>query len=176
MTIPYATSGQLGVNLATVYPAQATALYPYTQTIPFQLGQQITAADNSVWTFVQFGVGGVTGLGYVVTVDEAFGAVMLSTSNDLYGKNVAVAPAAASATNYGWVQVYGTCDDIRCEQDALANSILGPTADAGQIDDAAATGLFIRGLILTTARGATDGNAPGVLNYPVIDTRPAPAT
>ena len=176
MTIPYGNNGTLGVNLATVYPAQATALYPYTQTIPFELGQMAQGTDGSMWTFVQFGTGGVTGLGYVVTFDQAFAAVMLSTDNDVYGKKVGVAPAAASATNYGWVQVYGTCDDIRCEQDALANSILGPTADAGQIDDAAATGLFIRGLTLTTARGGTDGNAPGVLNYPVVDTRPAPAT
>jgi hypothetical protein len=176
MTIPYATSGQLGVNLATVYPAQSTSLYPYTQTIPFALGQQITATDNSVWTFVQFGTGGVTGLGYVVTFDQAFAAVMLSTDNDIYGKKVGVAPAAAVATDYGWVQVYGTCDDIRCEQDALANAALGPTADAGQVDDAAATGLFIKGMTLTTARGGTDGNAPGILNYPVIDTVYEPET
>ena len=176
MTIPYATSGQLGVNLATIYPAQSTDLYPYTQTVPFQLGQQVTATDNSVWTFVQFGSGGVTGLGYVVTFDEAFAAVMLSTSNDVLGEKVGVAPAAASATDYGWVQVYGTCDDIRVEQDALANALLGPTADAGQLDDAAATGLYVQGLILTTARGGTDGNAPGVLNYPIVNTRPAPAT
>lgn len=175
MTIPFATSGQLGANLSQVVTPSTTG-YPYSPDANFKVGQQITATDGSVWTYVLYGVGGSTGLGYVVTFDEDFLAVMLSTSTDIYGQKVGVSPAVAAAGDYGWVQVYGTCDDIRCEQDALADSILGPTATDGQIDDAAATGLFIRGLTLTTARGGTDGNAPGVLNYPVVDTRPAPAT
>lgn len=171
MTIPYGNSGALGVNFAQVYTANSssTGLYPYASGVPFELGQLAQGTDGSMWVFVVYSTGGSTGLGYVCTYDQAFSAVMLSTDNDIYGKKVGVSPAAATAAQYGWLQVYGTCDDIRCEQDALANATLGPTADPGQVDDAALTGLFIKGMTLTTARGASDGNAPGVLNWPVID-------
>lgn len=173
MAYPFATSGALGVNVTQV-DSPSTSLYPYEPDAQFKLGQQITASDGSVWTYCILGTGGVTGAGYVLTYDEDFLAVMLSTSNDVYGQKVGVAAAAASEDDYIWVQVFGTCQAIRVEQEALADSILGPTSDAGQLDDAAASpALFVRGLVITTTNGLADGNQPGLLNYPVIDTRPA---
>lgn len=171
MTIPFVTSGQLGINLSELY-VPSSGLYPYvTNNQQFALGQQITALDNSVWVYVLFGVGGVTGLGYSVVIDEAFGAVMMSNSVGGLGDKIGVAPVAAAAGSYGWVQVYGTCDDIRVSASCAANVPLASTATAGELDDATGTGTKnITGIILTTARAASAGNAPGMLNYPVIGT------
>jgi len=171
MTIPYVTSGQLGVNLSAVY-TPSTDLYPYsTNNQQFTLGQQITAADNSVWVYVLYGTGGSTGLGYVVTFDEDFLAVMMSNSVGALGDKVGVAPAAALAGDYGWVQVYGTVDAIQVLASCAANVALASTTTDGALDDATGSNTKnISGIILTTARAASQGNAPGVLNYPVIGT------
>ncbi len=165
MTIPYGNSGVLGVNFAQVYSV-STTLYPYTADIPFNLGQISTATDGSQWIFVRYGTGGATGLGYVCVYDEDFLAVMASSSVGGIGDKVGVAPAAATIGQYGWLQVYGTCDDIRVFTSCAANTVLGTTANAGEIDDTVATH-NISGIVLTTARGASPGNAPGVLNFPV---------
>jgi hypothetical protein len=171
MTIPFVTSGQLGVDLSAVYSPESS-LYPYvSDNQQFKLGQQVTAADNSVWVYVLFGVGGVTGLGYAVVFDEAFGAVMMSNSVGGLGDKIGIAPAVAASGDYGWVQVYGTCDDIRVSASCAANVPLASTVTAGELDDAVGTGTKnITGIILTTARAASAGNAPGSLNYPIIGT------
>jgi len=168
MTIPYGNSGVLGVNFAQTYSVSST-LYPYTADIPFNLGQISQGTDGSQWIFVKYGTGGVTGLGYVCVYDEDFLAVMQSTSTGAIGDKIGVAPAAATIGQYGWLQVYGTCDDIRVFTSCAANVALGSTANAGEIDDTITT-KALAGIWLTTARGASQGNAPGVLNFPYIST------
>lgn len=172
MTIPFATSGQLGVDLSAVY-VPGTALYPYvTDNGSFKLGQQITASDNSVWTYVVLGTGGTTGPGFVVVFDEDFLAVMMSNSVGGIGDKIGVWPGvAAAAGSYGWVQVYGTCDAIQVLASANPNVALASTTTAGALDDSVANPTInITGIVLTTARAASQGNAPGVLNYPVVGT------
>lgn len=171
MTIPYGNSGALGVNFAQVYTpnSSTTGLYPYASGVPFALGQLVTATDGSVWVFVKYGTGGSTGLGYVCVYDEDFLAVMQSTSTGAIGDKIGVSPATATVDQYGWLQVYGTCDDIRVTASCAANVALGSTASPGQIDDTITTHA-VAGIWLTTARGGTDGNAPGVLNYPYVST------
>ncbi|MGM4987417.1 hypothetical protein [Tardiphaga sp. 841_E9_N1_2] len=170
MTIPYANGGGLGANYAQVY-STSSSLYPYVGDIPFQVGQLSEGTDGSKWIFVKFGTGGVTGLGYVCTYDEDFLAVMMSNSVGGLGDKLGVAPAAALINQYGWLQVYGTCDDIRVSASCAANVVLASTVTAGEIDDAVATPTKnITGIVLTTARAASAGNAPGELNWPVIGT------
>lgn len=141
----------------------------------FELGTLMLGQGGKVYVYVQAS-GAITGDGYVVTMDGSFQAAMLTTSNDAAGDKVGVVECAFADDEYGWAQVYGPCG-IRTEQDALANSFLGATSDAGQVDDAAATGLYVDGMILETATGGADAvNTTGVLNWPVIATRPAPAT
>jgi hypothetical protein len=71
------------------------------------------------------------------------------------------------AGTYGWVQIYGACN-IQVAASCAANVRLNTTATAGQIDDDGTGGAFaISGAILTTAREASAGLAPGMLNYPV---------
>ncbi len=171
MAIPYATSGQLGVNLSDTY-LPSTSLYPYPSVnSQFKLGQQVIAQDNSVWVYLLAGSGGVTGLGYVVVFDEDFLAVMMSNSAGGLGDKIAVAPVAAAAGTYFWGQVYGTCDDIHVLASCNPNVALASTVTPGAIDDTVTTPTKnITGIILTTARAASEGNAPGVLNWPVVGT------
>jgi hypothetical protein len=139
-----------------------------------RVGQTFTDEDGKVYLAVQLGTGGVTGAGYVVTIDESFEAVMLTTSNDADGDQIGVALGAGIEDDFGWVQVYGPAS-VQSEQDALANSFLGATSDAGQVDDAAATGLYIDGIVFRTATPDSDGlNATAFLSWPRIATRMEP--
>lgn len=171
MTIPYATSGQLGIDLSAVQVLSTTG-YPYgNDTSGFTLGQQITASDNSVWVYIKYGTGGSTGLGYVIVFDEDFLGVMMSNDTGALGDKIGIAPAAALVNNYGWVQVYGTCDAIQVAASAAANVALASTSAStpGVIDDAVGSlTKNITGIVLTTARAASQGNAPGELNWPVV--------
>ncbi len=170
MTIPFATSGQLGVNLSDIY-VPSTTLYPYvTDNLQFKLGQQLTASDNSVWTYVVLGTGGATGAGFVMVFDEDFLAVMMSNDVGAIGDKVGVWPGiAAVAGSYGWVQVYGTCDAMQVLASANPNVALASTTTAGALDDSVSNPTKnITGVVLTTARAASQGNAPAVLNYPVV--------
>lgn len=166
MTIPFVTSGQLGVDLSAVYSPSAS-LYPYkSDNQQFAVGQQVTALDGSVWTYIKAGVGGVTGLGFVVVFDEDFLGVMMSNSVGGIGDKIGVAPAAALVGDNLWVQVYGTCDAIQSSAALAANTALTSGAVAGVMTTAGTHA--ITGIVLTTARGAGQGNAPGELNYPTI--------
>ncbi len=118
---------------------------------------------------MQAGAGGVTGPGFVVIIDEAYTALMVSTSNDARGDLAGVAPAAIAASSFGWVQVKGPAD-VQVAASCAANVRLNTTATAGQIDDDGTAGAIqVQGIYLTTARGGSAGTAPGVLNYPFFD-------
>ena len=154
---------QIGVDVTAWYTADEMKANGRS----FKLGSTHTTYDGKVYVFVQLGTGGVTGDGYVCAIGEDYQAVMLSTSTDAAGDMVGVAEAAGSEDDYGWLQVYGACG-IRTEQDALANAKLGATADAGQVDDAGATGsIYIEGMTLGTATGGADAvNTTGFLSWP----------
>ena len=143
----------------------------------FLLGNRFNSHDGKVYEFVQLGTGGVTGDGYVCSIGEDGQAVMVDTdtaSTMLEGDRIGVAEGAGSDNDYGWLQVYGPCG-IRSEQDALANKKLAPTADAGQVDDAPAVGLFINGMHFGTATAGADAvNTTGFLNYPTVEIQMEP--
>lgn len=137
----------------------------------FALGNRYESTDGKVYVFCQAD-GAITGDGYVVSIDEAFQAIMTDTDTAATvaaGKRVGVAECAFDDNDYGWVQIYGPCG-IRTEQDAAANGKLAPTADAGQVDDAGSVGTkFVEGMYLGTATGGADAvNADGYINYPYI--------
>lgn len=160
------TIGQnaIGAVFTETFTAGTVNAYP-----PFELGTMMWDAGKC-YVYVQAS-GAITGDGYVVTIDSAFQAAMLTSSNDAYGLKIGVADTDFADNDYGWVQVYGPCG-IRTEQDAAANARLAATADAGQVDDAAATDgvLYILGMTLGTATGGADAvNTTGTLNWPVID-------
>lgn len=173
MVVPYSTSNAAGIDFRTAvtptttgYAQDVTGLAP---TMP--LGTIAHGTDGSVWVQCLVGVGGVTGLGFVVVIDEDFGCVMMSNSVGGLGDAVGVAPVLAAAGDYIWVQRFGTCDALQVLASANPNVPLASTVTAGALDDAVATPTKnITGVVLTTARAASQGNAPAYLNWPVVGT------
>lgn len=143
----------------------------------FGLGDLVTTHDGKIYVYVQLGTGGVTGDGYVCSFGNDYQAIMVDTdtaASILEGDRIGVAEGAGVEDDYGWLQVFGACG-IRSEQQALANKKLGPTADAGQIDDAATTGIFINGMHFGTATGGADAvNTTGILNFPTLEVQMEP--
>jgi len=169
MAIPFNTSNMSGVNYNSVFTPPAAGSYNFGALPDVALGQISEGADGSVWVYVKFGTGGVTGTGYVVVVDEDYLAVMMSNSVGGLGDAIAVAPAVASLGDYGWVQRFGTCDAIRVAAATNPNVLLASTVTAGQLDDATTTGTkTLNGIVLTTVSGGAAGNAPGYLNWPTV--------
>lgn len=156
---------QNGVGLytgASFTPGTAVNKFP-----DFQLGTRMRGDGGTEYIFVLAG-GAITGAGYVCTIDPAYSATQLSTSNDGYGNVVGVAPYAFASGDYGWLQVLGPCN-IQVAASCAANVRVNTTATAGQVDDDGSVGAMeVRGMALTTARGGTAGTAAGVLNYPVV--------
>jgi hypothetical protein len=132
-----------------------------------------------VYVYVQLGTGGVTGDGYVCSFGDDYQAIMTATgtaASILEGDWIGVAEGAGANDDYGWLQIFGACG-IRSEASALANKKIGPTSTAGQVDDAAATGIFINGLHFGTATGgAAAVNATGFLNFPTLEVQMEPET
>ena len=132
----------------------------------FGLGDRHIDQVGNEYVYVQAGVGGLTA-NFVAAIDEAYAAVMVSTSNDARGDLIGVAPVAIAANSYGWVQVKGVCN-VQVAASCAANVRLNTTATAGQIDDDGTGGsIALDGIVLTTARGGTAGTAPAVLNYAI---------
>ena len=149
-----------------------------TASATFELGTMMMGQGGKFYVYVQAN-GAITGDGYVVAITSAFQATMIDTdvaATILQGTKVGVADCAFADDEYGWVQVYGPCG-IRSEQDAAANAKLYATADAGQVDDALAFGLFINGMHFGTATGGADAvNTTGRLNWPTIEVQMEPET
>lgn len=174
MAIPFATSNVAGVNLAQIDKPLNTTTDGYGQFVEtgsgFALGTKITASDGSVWLYCVYGTGGSTGLGYVMVIDEDFSAVMMSNSVGALGDKIGVSPAVAVATDYGWIQVYGTCDSIQTNGATAANVPLASTVTAGKVDDAVTNPTKnLPGMVLTTLTSSGVAG-PGFLNWPTVGT------
>ena len=144
----------------------------------FALGNRVTSYDGKTYVFVKLGTGGVTGDGYVCSFGDDYIALMTDTDTSgsvLEGDWVGVAEGAGEAGDYGWLQVQGPCG-IQSVDEALANKKLGPTATAGRVDDAAATGIFINGIHFGTASTADGVNTSGFLNFPTLEVQMEPET
>ena len=151
------------IGVDVLNPVTAAEL---TQGKGFGLGDRHIDRTGNEYVYVQAGAGGITA-NFVATIDEAYGAVMVSTSNDARGDLLGVAPATIAANSFGWVQVKGVCS-VQVAASCAANVRLNTTATAGQLDDDGTAGsITCDGVFLTTARGASAGTAPAVLNYAI---------
>lgn len=158
-------------------PAPGVALTSPTTDKIFDLNE-IAWVDGKAYVYGR-ATAIVTGAGYVCSITNA-GLATMTASNAaatiLQGNRVVVALAAMAANDYGWFQVYGACS-VRSEQDALANAKLASTTDAGQVDDAAATGIFINGLHFQTATGGTDAlNTTAFIKWATFEIQMEPET
>lgn len=136
----------------------------------FGLGDRFTANDGKEYVFVLAGAGGFTGEGYVGIIDEAYGAVMASTTTSAaaFGDIVGVPATAIAASSYGWLQVKGPCL-MRGSASAAANVRLNTTGTAGQVDDDGTAGSeVVLGVAFTTAVGGAAATQAAILNYPSI--------
>lgn len=144
-----------------------------TSTTPrFRLGTVIKGAGDEEWMYVRAN-GAITGAGFVVVIDpnaagNPYDAAMVTNTNGLRGLPVGVAGVAFADNAFGWVQVKGSAQ-IRVAASCAANVELTTTTTAGELDDAAGVGTKeILGIVLTTARAASAGNAPGYILNPSV--------
>lgn len=173
MAIPYSVSNAAGISLATAVTPQTTgygeAVSGLAPIMP--LGTPADGTDGSKWVQCVVGAGGITGLGYVVVVDEDFTAVMMSNSVGALGDAIGIAVTVAAVGDYIWVQRFGTADAVQVAASTGANVPLASTVTAGQLSAVVTTPTKnISGMWLTTARGGTAGTAPGYLNWPTVGT------
>lgn len=128
----------------------------------FSVGDTYVDNSGNGYTFILAG-GAITGAGFVVRFGIDYSATMISTSNDARGDRVGVALGAIASGEYAWVQTSGVFANVQVLASAAANTRLNTTATAGALDDDGTAGSFpIDGLVLTTARAASQGNAPGL--------------
>jgi len=132
-------------------------------TALFAPGTIFQSHDNKTYVYVKASAAIVAA--DVCTYDETFITVVapISTSNDAKGDRVGVAPVAVASGEYAWLQTQGVVT-LNVLASCAANVRLNTTATVGSLDDDATAGsLPVEGLVLTTARGGTNGTAVGVL-------------
>ena len=135
----------------------------------FGLGDRFCDQDGKEFVFVQAS-GAIGGEGFVCIVDEAYQAVEASTTTSAtaFGDMVGVAQHAFADNDYGWLQIKGPTL-VQVSALCAANAAINTTATDGQLDDGGTAGSeIVSGLVLTTARGASAGTAPGFANYPTV--------
>lgn len=136
-----------------------------TATAVWTLGQREESRDGAVYVYGQAPAGGIDTAGKMVVLPETHLAAMLDNAAQ-YGDRVAAASAIFTASYYGWFQVYGARNCF-AKANAANNVELSTNATAGAVDDGAASGTRkIDGMILTTARGGSDGVIAAWLNHP----------
>jgi hypothetical protein len=153
----------IGMNISETYTSEELR----NQGKGFGLGDRTEDNAGNEFVFVQ--ASAAIALGDVVSLTRANAAANLTTTASPRGQRVAVAVAAIAANSFGWVQIYGANDAISVGASCAANARLNTTTTGGRLDDDAGTGTkVIDGLVLTTARGGTDGTAPGMLYHPMV--------
>ena len=93
-----------------------------------------------------------------------------SSSNDSVGRQIGVPQVVVPANYYAWFLVCGQ-GRVIVNSSCAAYVELRITTTAGRLDDAAANGQIAR-MVLTTARPASVGNSPCVMQYPYIHAVP----
>lgn len=130
----------------------------------FAVGNTHEDFDGKEYTYIQASAI-ITGDGYVVQLDSAYTATMITTTNALPNYRIGIARVAFAANEFGWVQTRGP-SDIRVAASCVKDVALNTTAVAGVLDDAATT--VVEGLTITvTATGAA--NTAGIMiGYPAV--------
>ena len=132
------TTNVWGLPLGTISPGPAGSLYMLVQA-----GGTIAQYD-------------------VVSVTSAGSAVALTKALADAGRKIGVAQVAIANGSFGWVLVKGV-GRANVLASAAADAALYTTATAGSLDDEATSQTLVRGLRLTTARAASNGDAPCVM-------------
>lgn len=161
MSNQFATDGKLGVNVLQVDDVSSSGAalnFPKGQQ---PLGTKFEGANGGTWIYCSLPA--ITQIGSVCVIDPTiWAATLVTTANSPFGQRVGVAPALASAGNYGWLQTAGVMDNVYVLASCAAHVRLNTTATGGALDDdGTALSKSILGLTLTSARAASPGVAPG---------------
>lgn len=127
------------------------------------LGDVSTAANGDEFVFVQAAAN--VSASFVLTVDDAYQATHITTTNAQASANafVAISPVNALSAEYFWAQIKGKCT-IFTAAAAVAGLDLYTTGTAGKVDDAV-TSAHIHGLHLNQT---TAGSASATTAYAVF--------
>lgn len=158
----FATIGGIGAGLLLAHDSAS-----------FQLGTTLAGTNGSAWIYCRTNAAlAIANAGQLVMIDETFTASPIDNTNGAtaFGQPVGVAPVAAAVDQYLWIQVEGVAN-IQVGANCAANVALASTTTAGQIDDSILTPTInLPGIVLTAARGVTDGTAPALLTRPTVGT------
>ena len=135
-----------------------------TSPPPHRLGQQSTNNFGEVFMFVK--AKAAMSEGRMCRVASNFEAQHALASVGAKGDRVGMAAADIPLNGYGWVQRVGVVD-LFVKANCGASRQLYTSATAGALDDTASSQEAINGVTLAAARGAGDGTAKAVLEYPV---------
>ena len=160
----FTTSNILGPVLGD-YTTVSTSTPEYPGA-PFAVGTRAFGNNGTEWIYVQTTAAVTATFACVISTTNT--AAHMTTTNGLRGLLVGFPLVDIPSGSYGWLQVKGPAS-IQVLASAAANARLNTTATAGALDDDATAGSKeILGVALTTARAASQGSAPAMLNYPAV--------
>ena len=129
----------------------------------FHRGQRMTDHDGEEWVYVL--AESALAAGQVVTLGSDFAAAPITTANSSAGKRCGVIKTPIPSGHYGWASRKGEGQLQVAANTAAAR--LRTSATAGQLGTSQAAGAkLLKGISLSTARGAAAGLAPGIWTYP----------
>ena len=134
--------------------------------IQFTLGQRLM--DQKAQEYLYVKAEEAINKGSVVRVDEAHSAHLMSTAA-VIGNRVGVAAATLAKDNFGWVSIYGV-GNLNVKANTGADRTLYSNATSGTLSATAANDR-VDGIVVTTAKGAGDGLAAGMWQYPQVVLR-----
>ncbi len=161
----YSTQNMLGAVLNDFQTVTTTT--PEYPAPTFAVGARAFGTAGTEWIFVQ--ASAAISANFFCVISTTNTAAHLTTTTGLRGLLVGIPLVAIPSGSYGWLQVKGPCANAQVLASCAANVRLNTTATAGAVDDDGTTSTKeVLGVALTTARAASQGNAPAMLNYPAI--------
>ena len=138
-----------------------------TTEAEFGVGSMGMDDDSNVYIYCQAGAA----CGQYDACEISGGNEISPTDNGgVRGTRIGVPQVAVADDSYAWVQVYGA-GRVNVKASAAANTLLYTHASAGHLEDAEtasnASDVAER-ILLTTARAASDGDAPCFMHWPAI--------
>lgn len=123
------------------------------------LGSRYTDKDGKEYMFVQ-AAEAITQYMYV-SIDEAWQASKITKTLVDTRAAIGCCQTALTSGYYGWAQTRGAHTGL-VKASCAADVKLYSSATAGYLDDDATSQTAVLGVVLTTARGGTDGSAAGL--------------
>jgi len=145
------------IQLGAMFTTTRTTNNPTDGGQGVALGSRVVAANGNEFIYVQ--AGAAIAQFDAVAVDESFAARPLTKALADAGEKICLAQVAFANTAFGWVQTRGL-GRVNVSASVAADVLLYTTATAGRLSSTSASQTLVRGLVLTTARGGTDGDAP----------------